>query len=297
MSALLVAAMPGEAAPAQGLAKALKAPCVEVDVHHFPDGESRVRVPAASPTAILYCSLNDPNAKLIEVALAASALRDLGASRLVLVAPYLCYMRQDTAFRKGEAVSQRVIGEFLAGYFERVVTIEPHLHRIGSLADVFPDTETNALSAAPLLAALIRRDGDISRALIAGPDAESQPWAEALAVEIRAPHLVLQKARRGDSDVSISLPGDAAVSGRRIYLVDDVLSTGATLAAAAKALRDAGAESIEGLVVHALCGEDDLRRLRQAGITRIRSTDSVKHPTNAIECAPILTAALTEEGR
>ena len=80
------------------LADALGIGCSIVSVHPFPDGESLVTVTDVGATAYLYRSLDGPNAKLVEVMLAASALRDSGAARVVLVAPYLAYMRQDRAF-------------------------------------------------------------------------------------------------------------------------------------------------------------------------------------------------------
>jgi len=288
--------MPGESAPATRLAVAMNTPMQEIAVHRFPDGESRVRAMSAAKTTIVYCSLDRPNEKLIELALAASALRDLGAERLVLVAPYLCYMRQDTAFTKGEAVSQRVIGRMLSNWFDRVVTIEPHLHRIRSLHEVFPDMETTAVSAAPLLAQLIRNNcSDVSSAVIVGPDLESQKWAEAVAAEVGTSCAILQKTRSGDKSVAVSLNGHATVAGKQVFLVDDVASTGETLAAAARLLHSISAQKLEALIVHALFDEDADRHMRNAGLSRLWSTDSVRHPTNAIEIAPLLAGALSKE--
>jgi len=296
VNGLLITAMPGESAPATRLAVAMNTPMQEIAVHRFPDGESRVRAMSAAKTTIVYCSLDRPNEKLIELALAASALRDLGAERLVLVAPYLCYMRQDTAFTKGEAVSQRVIGRMLSNWFDRVVTIEPHLHRIRSLHEVFPDMETTAVSAAPLLAQLIRNNcSDVSSAVIVGPDLESQKWAEAVAAEVGTSCAILQKTRSGDKSVAVSLNGHATVAGKQVFLVDDVASTGETLAAAARLLHSISAQKLEALIVHALFDEDADRHMRNAGLSRLWSTDSVRHPTNAIEIAPLLAGALSKE--
>lgn len=102
---------------AAGLARECGIPVNQIDVHRFPDGESLVRVHGTASTALLFRSLDDPNPKLVEVLLAASALRDGGAKRVILIAPYLAYMRQDVPFHEGEAVSQRVIGKLLAAWF------------------------------------------------------------------------------------------------------------------------------------------------------------------------------------
>ncbi len=96
--------------------------------------------------------LIDPNDKLISILFAAEALRRNGAERLVLVAPYLCYMRQDAAFKAGEAISQKVVGRLLAETFDRVITVDAHLHRTKTIQSVFPGIEAEDLSAMPAIA-------------------------------------------------------------------------------------------------------------------------------------------------
>lgn len=100
----------GDTDAAKRLASHMRIACHAIKIHPFPDLESRVQVEPSKGTAIVYASLNDPDRKLIHLAFAANALRNNGVNRLVLVAPYLCYMRQDKAFNTGEAISQRVIG-------------------------------------------------------------------------------------------------------------------------------------------------------------------------------------------
>ncbi|MFN4103109.1 MAG: ribose-phosphate pyrophosphokinase-like domain-containing protein, partial [Tepidimonas sp.] len=146
-----------------------------IERHRFPDGEWRLRLPATLPPVVaFYRSLHQPNEKLVELLLAAPAARELGAQRLWLVAPYLAYMRQDMAFSPGEVVSQRHIGRWLAVAFDGLVTVDPHLHRVATLAEAVPVAAAHALSAAPLLGALAaqRRPG----ALLLGPDEESAQW-------------------------------------------------------------------------------------------------------------------------
>ena len=282
-------------AAAQRLASAVNLPLDEIEVHHFPDRESRIRALSSAETVLVYCSLNDPNAKLIELALAAAAYRDLQAKRLVLVAPYLCYMRQDAAFRVGEAVSQRVIARFLAQHFDRIVTIAPHLHRTTSLSEIFPDTECTSLAVTSLLEGLLKGDAGGDDAIAVGPDFESRNWVEPLAANAGIPWMTLQKTRKCDDEVVLEKSNLAAAAGRRVYLVDDVLSTGQSLAQASRLLLSGGAASVEALVVHALCSEGDLARLRRAGIHRVRSTDTVPHSTNAVSVAALLAAALRSE--
>ena len=104
-----------------------------VERHRFPDGESRIRLPERlAGRVVVFARLDAPNDKLVELMLLARTARELGATELSLVAPYLCYMRQDVAFVPGEAVSQRIVGRFLAGLFDEVITVDPHLHRVAT---------------------------------------------------------------------------------------------------------------------------------------------------------------------
>jgi ribose-phosphate pyrophosphokinase len=273
------------------LAGALGVHAAPVALHQFPDGESLVRVASPAPRhAVLVRSLHDPNRKLIETVLAADALRRAGARRVTLVAPYLPYMRQDEVFRPGEPLSQQVIGKVLESAFDRVLTVEAHLHRVRHLSQVMPG---RSLSAAPALAAWVRRHA--SGCVIVGPDAESAPWVRAIARRARSRWIVATKERLGDRRVRVTLP--PLPECRRAVLVDDVASSGATLAMAARALRRAGATHVDAIVVHAIFAAGALRRIKRAGVDRLLSCDTIPHFTNAIHCAAIVAAALPERLR
>ena len=125
--------------------------------HHFPDGELQLTLPVdlqgqLPQRAVLLRGLHQPNDKLVELLLAARTARSLGVQHLTLVTPYLAYMRQDIAFHPGQAISQRVVGDFLAGLFDAIITVDPHLHRVATLQEAVPAAQTVLLSGAPLLA-------------------------------------------------------------------------------------------------------------------------------------------------
>jgi ribose-phosphate pyrophosphokinase len=263
----------------------------DIDIHRFPDGESRVRLPENLPERVILCrSLHEPNAKLLEVELAAATALQLGAERLTLVAPYLCYMRQDTAFRAGEAVSQRVVGELLARRFDTVVTVDPHLHRVHQLADAVPVSRAVALTACQPMSAFLA--GFAEQPLLIGPDQESEQWVAAIAAQDGLDHVIASKQRKGDREVQLSLPR-ADYGGRHIVLVDDIASTGRTLEAAARQLLDQRPASISVLVTHALFVNDAVERLRAAGVQHIYSTDSIPHPSNRLPLDETLAGALS----
>lgn len=266
-----------------------------VTVRRFPDGESLVRVAASEPAALLYCSLDDPDARLVQLLLAASALRDGGAARLALVTPYLGYMRQDQAFSPGEAVSQRVIGGLLAATFDAVVAVDAHLHRTPRLGEVMPGiTAINVSAAATIARALAPR---LARGtVLIGPDAESQPWVEALAAPLGLPTLVGRKVRHGDREVTIELPDLEQVAGRPALLVDDLISSGSTLIACAAQLRQAGATSIGAAATHCLASDSDLANLANHGIAPVLATDTVPGKAGTIAIAPALAEAIRQNG-
>src|SRR5690606_603671 len=208
---------------------------------------------------------------------------------LSLVRPDLAYMRQDIAFNPGEVVSQRVIGQLLASQFDGLITVDPHLHRVATLQEAVPLADAVTLCAAPALARLIaERHPD---ALLIGPDAEAQQWIEAAAAEHGFDYGVCSKVRHGDHQVEIALP-ELDVVGRRVVLLDDVASSGRTLAQAAQKLLAAGAASVDVAVTHALFAGDALAVIRAAGVEAIWSTDCIAHASNAVHMAPQLAEAL-----
>jgi len=282
----------GDAVEVGRLASRLAVPQGLIDLHAFPDGETLPTVPLTdAATVILYRSLHHANERLVSLLLAADAYRRSGVARLVLVAPYLCYLRQDAVFRPGQSLSRDVVGRWLGGAFDRIVTVQAHLHRTADLTDVF-GAPSESLSIVGDLAVLAA-DGD--RPLIVGPDIESRPLAEDAATRLGTDWVVFDKTRLGDRQVRLSLKVPDKVAGRAVLLLDDVCSSGGTLEQAITLLRQAGAVSVDVAVAHALFDADVETRLRAAGARRILSSDSVPNPTNAMELAGVLATALREE--
>ncbi|MEA1889260.1 MAG: ribose-phosphate diphosphokinase [Pseudomonadota bacterium] len=286
----LLLGFPEYSGPARQLAAAAGLDYADIEVHRFPDGESRLRLPEVLPERIvIYRSLDQANEKLVELALAASTARELGAGDIVLVAPYLCYMRQDKAFHPGEAVSQHVVGKMIASWFDGLVTVDPHLHRIHRLDQAVPVATAKALNATEAMAGYL--DGRLDNPLLIGPDEESEQWVAAIAHRNQIDYQVARKLRFGDNEVQVTLP-DADYRGRNIVLVDDVASTGRTLEAASRDLIPCQPASITVMVTHALFVGDAEERLRNAGVNQIWSCDSIIHPTNRIRLTETLAQAL-----
>ena len=275
---------------AQALAEALGWPLAAIERHRFPDGETRLRLPHLLPPQVaLLRGLHHPNDKLAELMLAAAGARELGAERLTLVSPYLAYMRQDMAFTPGEVVSQRHLGRLLSTWFDAVITVDPHLHRVPTMDAVVPGRRGVALTAALLLGEFVA--GRVPGALLLGPDEEADQWVRIAAAAHGLDHAVCRKQRHGDRDVDVALPG-AEVNGRAVVLFDDVASTGRTLMAAARGALSRGAASVDVAVTHALFVGDAVAQVHAAGVRHVWSSDCVPHASNAVSVVPLLAAAL-----
>jgi ribose-phosphate pyrophosphokinase len=275
---------------AQRLARAAGIPCADALIHHFPDGETRLRLPEPLPETIVLCrTLDHPNSRLVELVLAAATARRLGARHITLVAPYLCYMRQDKAFHPGEAVSQQIIGTLLSQWIDALITVDSHLHRVHQLKDAVPVNPAINLSATAIMSAFLGKQVD--NPFLVGPDEESEQWVTAIARDRDFDYCVAHKQRFGDQQVRVSLP-TADYRDRHIVLVDDVASTGHTLEAATRALARFDPASISVLVTHALFVGDAQERLHRAGVSHIWSTDAIPHASNALHLDHLLAGAL-----
>ena len=272
------------------LAAALDMPCQKIQRHRFPDGEYKFTLPAKLPEHVVFCqSLDHPNEKLLALLLAAKTARELGAKVLTLVAPYLCYMRQDKAFSPGEVISQTIVGNFLADLFDNVITVDPHLHRIQHLEQAVPAKHAVALSATSLMAKFLQER--FKDPVLLAPDSEAEQWVSAVATPNQWQYGVCKKIRKGDRQVEITLP-EINLRGRSVIIVDDVASSGYTLAVAARRCLFREANHVDVLVTHALFVNEAKPRLHEAGVRIIWSTDSVSHESNIIPLYGLLKDAV-----
>ena len=251
-------------------------------LHRFPDGESYVRLdtPVEGREAVFVCSLDNPDAKLLQLLFAAAAAKDLGATRVGIVAPYLAYMRQDVRFKPGEAITSVSVGKLVSGVADWLVTVDPHLHRHATLDAVYSIPST-VVPAAPAISAWIA--ASVARPLLVGPDGESAQWVARVAAAANAPWIVLDKSRLGDRDVEVSAPQVDRYRDRTPVLVDDIVSTAHTMIAAVGRLREAGLAAPICIGVHALFAANAYDELKAAGAARIVTCNTVPHASNGID--------------
>ena len=271
----------------QGVASRLDAQVGTLERRRFPDGESYVRVldDCGDRAVMLLAALSPPDEQLLPLLLAAATLRDLGAGSIGLVSPYLPYMRQDAAFHPGEGVAARHVGRIVGAHFDWLVTVDPHLHRIDDLAEVYP-LPTQTLHAAPVVAQWVMENVDTP--LLIGPDSESRQWVAAVASHCDAPVEILSKQRFGDRHVAVSSPTIAMSDDHTPVLLDDIISSGQTMIEAMKGVTASYARAPECIAVHGVFAAGAEEGLREAGAARIVTTNTVAHTTNAIDVAALL---------
>jgi ribose-phosphate pyrophosphokinase len=282
--------MPGNEELADALAVQTGSEAGAVEVRRFPDGESYVRIhrPAAEKS-FLVCTLAHPDEQFLPVVFAARALRTSGARSVTLVAPYLAYLRQDRQFSEGEAVSSRIFSELVSREFNALVTVDPHLHRYASLGEVY-SIPAIVVHSAPLVGAWIR--DNVEAPVVLGPDEESAQWVEEVAGRVGCPWAVFSKERRGDRDVQLTAPAVEQYRERTPVLVDDIISSGATMTEAAKILVATGMQPPHCIAVHGLFTKQTAEELR--GVARsLVTTDSVPNGYARLQVAPLIAEQLT----
>lgn len=266
-----------------------------LETRRFPDEESYLRLHSdvEGKTVAVICTLARPDEQFLPLLFACRLLRESGARSIQLVAPYLAYMRQDRRFHEGEALTSKQFAELLSQACDGLITVDPHLHRYRSLSEIYT-VEAAALSASPLLAQWIA--GNVERPLVIGPDGESEQWAGAIAAACHAPHVVFTKSRMGDRDVRVEAVDLSAWRGYTPVLVDDVISSGQTLAEAARHIIAQGFPAPLCVAVHGIFATGAEALLDELGCRAV-TTNAIAHASNAIDLAPMLCDALADRFR
>jgi ribose-phosphate pyrophosphokinase len=285
-------ALPGNELLASRLAALAHGAIGALETRQFPDGETYLRFidEPRGRDVVFVCTLDRPDAKIVHLLFAAEAARELGAHRVGLVAPYLCYMRQDERFKSGEAVTSRSFARLMSRAFDWLVTVDPHLHRYHSLADIYA-IPAKALHVGPAIAQWIREN--VPHPFLIGPDSESRQWVALVAQNCGVQWTVAEKIRSGDRDV-IEQPFAAPVPpGVTPVLLDDIISSGVTMLETLRLLKGSRAKSPIAIAIHGLCSADTAATLKSAG-AKLVTTNSVPNPWAQIDIAPLIATGLAE---
>lgn len=262
-------------------------------VRHFPDGESYVRLlcDVEGQQAVVVCTLFQPDDKILPLYYLSRLLKDSGAQSVTLVAPYLAYMRQDKVFNPGEAVTSEYFAALLSSAVDRLITIDPHLHRHVSMSEIYT-IPCKAIHAAQLVSDWIRQN--VVNPVLIGPDSESEQWVSEVAAKAGAPFLILEKVRHGDHDVDVSKPVVEPYSNHTPVLVDDIISTAHTMIETVGHLRVAGMAAPVCIGVHPVFAGNAYDDLVGAGAAEVVSCNTIQHSSNRIDVSELLATAISE---
>ncbi len=240
----------------------------------FPDGEVYVRVPpeVKDKNVILVQSMDSPQEKALwELLLAADASLNAGARHVIALIPYLAYARQDKVFLEGEPVSIRVLLKAMhAAGIEGIVTVD--IHNPKSL-DEFKGETVNVIPIRELGEAVKQC---VENPLVIAPDKGALHRAKMMSEYLGAEYDYIEKKRdRMTGEISMSVK-EMSVKGRDVVIVDDIISTGGTLAKATEMLYSQGARKVVAAVSHALLVGNALDKLRRAGLRKIIATNTLR---------------------
>lgn len=287
----IVFSHPGNEQMATAIAKGLDCSLGALEIRNFPDGESYVRLitDVLDREAIVVATLHRPDDKFLSLVFMLRLLRDAGASKIILVAPYLAYMRQDKQFKPGEAVTSTYFSELISPFIDELVTVDPHLHRHLSMKEIYT-ASAKVLHASASIALWIKNS--VPNPILIGPDSESEQWVSEVASLAEAPFIVLNKERHGDRDVEISFPEMSSFVERTPVLVDDIISTARTMIVTVKRLRNLEFKKPVCIGVHAIFADNSFRELEMAGAGQIITCNTIVHSSNRIDLSPIVIEAL-----
>jgi ribose-phosphate pyrophosphokinase len=268
---------------ARDVAKLLKISLGKVDLTRFADGELRpwIQEDVRDKTVFVLESFSYPmDEHIMEMVLMGDAIRRGAPKTMIAVVPYLGYARQDKLHRPGEPVSARVIAKFLeVSKYKEVITVDLHNDAIVGFFQV-PVTHLTALD---LLAVEAKKNIDLKDAIIVSPDVGGTKRARNLAYLLDVPMIVMEKKRyldRHDTSESFQIIGD--VRGKTAIIIDDLISTGGTIAHSAQSLTDAGATSVIVYATHGVLAGDAKKKLESSPIDTIVLTDTIHIPKDKL---------------
>ncbi len=256
---------------------------IKPDIKKFPDGEIYVRVPEIDEDVILV-QTTYPNDKIIELFLLQDALREMGVKKIITVVPYFGYSRQDKIFNSGEAISARAMARHIALNADAVISIDLHTLSILSWFDI-PTVHLHA--TVPISKYLSSKNVEV----VISPDKGGYERAKLVAEKMDAEFDYLEKTRLSGTDVVIK-PKNLDVDGKIVGIVDDIISTGGTIARASEQLRNQGAKKIYAVCTHGLFINNAIENMKKTD--DFASTDTIETPYSNITVAEIIARGIEE---
>lgn len=267
------------------LADRLDADFSTYEHERFPDGELYVQLGSLLDGPLVVLGDTRPNERVLETLIACDAGHEAGADEVLLAAPYLAYARQDRAFEPGEGVSSRALNAALSARADGLATVDVHAEQV---LDHFEGPAVSEKAAPELATAL----GDREIALILAPDAGAREQARSIADRLDLPFDHLEKTRESSTEVSMA-PKELDVEGDAVAIVDDIISTGGTMAEATGQLLDQGADRVVVAATHGVFVSGADKRLDDAGVDEILVTDTIPGDRSLVTAAGALERGVT----
>ena len=273
---------------ARGIARELSVDFVDVAFEKhpggFPDGERYVRLLGlVSGEHVVLVQTTHPGPMIVELFLLADAIRDAGAKRITAVVPYFGYGRQDKRFLEGEAVSAKTIAKHIAVDCDELLTMAVPANP--EILKTFP-LPTREVSGMPAIGRYLK---SAKVDVLLAPDQGALRLVKEASSVAGVPFDFLVKKRLDSYTVKIE-PKALAVRGKSVGIVDDVISTGGTIATAAKELKTQGARRVIAACVHGLFVGPAEANLKVCD--DVIATDTVLSPHTKVSVAPEFAAAI-----
>ena len=270
---------------AEQLAKDLGADLAGVEVKRFPDDECYVRIEDdLDGEEVVVVQTTWPDMNIVELLLLQDAVREFDVSSVTTVVPYYGYARQDKKFKDGEPVSARAIARAIQMQSDEFLTVDVHAPSVISWFDGIP---AKNVSAHPEVGRFLKEQGV---ELVLSPDEGRWENAKRVATEAGCEADFLVKERLDGETVKMT-PKSLDVRGRKVAIVDDIISTGSTIVKASEQLRAHGAATIIAVCTHGVFASDAVPRLRKA-CDAVYSSDTIENPATAITVAPQVAKAI-----
>lgn len=269
------------------VAKALKASYTTVFVEDFPDSEFHLKLrknPRNKTVVIISSITKDPDEKIIETLLAASIAKDYGARKVILVAAYFPYLRQDKHFLKYDSLSSKRILK-LFKEFDEIFLLDPHLHRIKSASMLY--WKAKSFSANKLIASFIAKKFK-KDLIIIGPDEESAQWSSEIAHILDKNVVIIKKVRKSPRHIKIKKQDLGAA--KNVIIIDDIISTGRTIIETLKMAKEQGAKNLICIGIHGILSEGADKKIRK--YAKLITTNSIQNKYAKIDISPAISEVL-----
>lgn len=270
---------------AQNLANKIQQPLLQATYKRFPDDEFYVRVLddiAGEDVLIVQTAYPDP--KIVELLLMQDAVHDAGAKKITVVLPYFGYSRQDKKFEEGEAISSRAVAQHISMHADVVITVDPHKEHILKFFSV-PAYSCSAVSTI----AQYLKEKNID--FILAPDKGAKDRAKEAATLINCEYDYLEKTRIDGTTVKIA-PKKLDVRGKHVAIIDDIISTGGTMANSIKELKKQGAKTVSVACTHGLFVGGAKEKLLSSDCDEIISTDTIETEFSKVSAADCIAELL-----